>query len=1811
MRFRHEKARKTTAKRTVSFLLMLCLLLPMIPSSMGLEAKADDDTTTTSSGTVTIKLHDLYIDRKEALPDDTDLVQLTGKTQDKACLLAYKYARSITVPKGTTLAQALTGDNDDLQLGTKSLNDTGVYKPGTEDDNAMTSEINASKCVWYTRDGENGGVDGNNPRTQVKNDTVIDKDIDLYTYSYRLRLVTGDKEYKDLIVREGQTSGFIAGNRNDTQTISEFLTSVDNTWTDINTNTAADTSALTGGLTRNYTLRADGVDARTQTVDCKVAVNGSWVTAGTISLDLDRVDVWGKTGPALNYYVTDDELKSVYEKYGFGTAVKFAEEDTISSTVNGYFPFYRTAESQLRIRQMPKHETIDENQTQFRVPLVEETGDTAGLAVYYTPHNTTKYDSNFLSYDGNTKENGRDRYGWASPNDSAVLKENSFYTVSVDDADKTQFGNSTTLPNKDEYHLYGSKVEFTLPLTNTSGNTVKWYVEKGGDNVTIKENDDGSTATVTVTAIDKQLVLTTDASKEYANDVQVHCFVLVNGKSQEIGKLHTSATQFNASWGSGEYQTRYYVTAKQVETVFKKFGFEASTFDPTQNAQKYIFANTTYSNNTSTDGNTTIWMDAVPKKFGSDVYIPLAKSKEFDGKKGSKDLSLYYVPNNTTVTSSVRVNTNESFKKNNTFYSVDALDEANTLDSFAKPETQYFLTGTDATVTLPNATWYGRDEKDNGVLVTSGEVQDNDISITIPDISCATILTTKQPDPNSVIFQALAVVDEKWEVIQKEKLDKAKNLTEDGYYYVSIDTLEEIYGGLGFTAKDATADSLKKQFFSTTTNGGTTTIQSNDTVTIDGKLCVKTTVKQDDSTKGISLYYVPANTGYSCSITDKTVISQNNFYSIEVNNENKQLSDDEIPSKQYFRAGTDAKFTLPTKSGVEWYIKEATLDKEDYFVLNQGKTSSVFSVSNIKTSVVLTAIKKGTSNSSTKSDRIVSLHCYVSVDKAEVEAGTLYFSTKQTETHVDTKDSPTKYGWGSASRYFVSPQMLERVYKNYGFNADSYKGERYFPSTIHERFNTNNPDTFWADALTINDSSNYKIPLLNTQGVQDEQNAKKNIDTFYLPNNKKENASYFENSRKRTELISNGANTFYSITAKDEANMFSGVPLPDTQYVLTGTDKTITLPYKDGVNWYIKSDGATTKIEPDANSIANGKANYTFKAVTTSINLTTDGLADNEVAVAGYISMNGKWTKVSSTLQKISTEQATGSSQDNDRYYLTSAQLESLFGSCGFKASDYANTTAAELSKYFPSNTIQPTNTYTGNVSNDSLLWTDAKGTKNSDGTWQVNTIQLKNRDKGIAVYYVPEIKNIGTGDSFAKTNTNVLEDNQFYAISFEDSTELENVPSTMYLRGGQVTITVPYKDGVTWTVLGKQKNDNSSKDAALYVKQKVSDNGDSAELTFNLHSNVTVTTATVADRNEIKLEAYVSIDNKWTLVKDTGISRANWNGTHYYITEQELLDIYKTYGFKGLVEGEYHIAITTLYSDKGLKLDNNRNVQASRMWADKTLTTDAAGNRFLPLITNDYDKNCADNDEDKGKPNVIRLYYVPNNAEATPNTGVKTADNETPAKENAFYSITFDDKNNDFPDMDKTQQLLLSGQSKKIDLPYKDGVTWKVTDTSGALIHTEQTIDESNKTVTITISSINQPLVITTGQATNVTLASNEIAVNAYIAIDDAWVPVETEWKYKNGRFVGDEQSFTAKDTQTTQIDTGKTDSNGNEIIQTRYYLTPTELEHIFGTYGFKAADYTGKDGQAPSNIFPHGTIRNFNGDIYANIDPVKIDGA
>ena len=2052
MRFRHDLTGKNTVKRVVSFLLMLCLLVPMLPSSIGLDAKADNDTTeetttSTNTDTVTITLHDLYIDRKEALPDGTDLTKLAEDNNDNTtepCLLAYKYARKITVPKGTTLkeifnkASAEDADADlkkNTTLGTKSLQDTGVYKKAvTPDAYAMTSVANAKDCVWYTRDdsvdnGGNGGVDGNGTRTQVTGNTVINEDTNLFTYSYRIRLITGESQYRDLIVREKHTKGFVYGEattNEDNTSISDFLSNADNTtWTDVNEGTTTtELSAMAAkDITRNYAFRAGGVKANTQNISYYVAENGEWKNIKTVPMDTDRVDVWGRTGPALNYYVTDKELEDVYGgEYGFKTS--YFKDGVITKQKNGYFPYSTESDNYLHIRQMPKYETVN-GTTQFRVPLIEDTGNTTGLAVYYTPNNITEYSSScFL-------EGSKNGNGSVKKDNAAVLQDNSFYTVSVDKKDSFNGDLPKELNKK---YLNGSKVEFKLPLKDKDNKTVQWYVEKGGDNVTIEDSADGTTATVTISGIDSQLILTTDKSQQFAGGITVHFYAIVDGEEKEVDTLHFSesqhekhdewgesaryyvstqtleevyadygfkaseykgeryfpntvhetdqyndatllwanataiadnsgyykipltdlgahnssekenkknidvvyaphnnsehassyfgedqtqgksrgdtnvvsdntfysvsideedATKFeslpktkyilngesssitlplkdkydsavswyaesgselvtiaknneykatitvnniskqivlttdltkqdtagikvhcyvlinqqpvevgivtttsyqrcdnNEDWGTGNNQTRYYVTAKQVSTIYQGYGFDLNNFDPAKNEnQQYCFAVANTKDIDQWNNPSIIWPDTKPRTLtgSEDIKIPVVSQANGDASNNNfKNIDLYYVSNNTNKQedgiwikeNKYKKTVDTDFLRVNSFYSVTVEDTTNIFSESELPEKQYVLYGDTAEVAVPHSdgvTWSVWNCFLDGTTVnkhseyTSSSSESDQITYTVKNI-CRPILVTTSTDykevfdaENCVKVTPYIAVNGEWVEaktdMQGQEIDKTH--ISNGKYYITAKELEHIYSQYGFKASDVTIGAKLYQIGCEAGSKPGAIWADNDTVASDDSWILTLVDKKYTE---IQLYYLPKNTtekdygaeNPKSNYTRDQAATQNSFYSVEVTDTGENFSADRLPEKKYYLAGTDVEMSLPLTDAVKnWYIKEG-----NNVILSQKSNSILVSIPSIDHKVTLTTVK------SEQNSTLVTLHCYVIINKQEVELDTVYFDQSQKDKHEKEWGSNDTH---SSNRYYISTQVLEKVYKEYNFTAEKYKGERYFPCTSHIAGDGDDPSDLWADAVSvpIEGSTYYKVPLLWAG-----QN-KKNIDIFYTPHNTVGYESYFSTSKQRRDnsaFLSD--NTFYPITFEDPGNKFLGVTLPDTQYALTGTDKTVTLPYDEKVNWFRDSK----KIEPDKNSISNGKANYIVSKVTQATKVTTDGVADDEVAVQGYISLDGEWKKLPP--MTIKTDQ-----QNDGKFYLTSDQLETLFGSYGFKASDYSLNDAEKLGQHF----LNPENPDSSDLVATSAVW--------SSNTWHLTTsvTEAQRLQGGIKLYYVPN----HTADSSADK---LEEENTFYSISFADDGNTGiDVPDTQYvLKGSDKTIELPIETSwfCTASAEGAQIALSDSTFQITKANQSLKFNTKLKGYAVTVHSRVFVD-----DEPEDVATVYL---------KDQAAT--DWGDSRYYVTAKTLSLIYSAYGFDS---STYHPDADkgnedpqNLWFPNAVHEQEDQDKESNNpevLW-DDTPPKDSDGNGYkiaLPKTSSgftNFDLYYAPNTtqehmvvKDKNNHKINNSIYIGSSLDSNKSHTV----NLDFINANSFYSIQFQDPDDKLSGakLPETERHLSGTTNVKVTVPYREGVTWNVTDKQGNpldMSDISQTKDETNKTVTFTIPKIDQPLVLTTADGNKDSVSENTVALNAYVAIDDEWVPVGSEWTEVDGELTGG--TYSISDTQYTND---------------KYYITARQLKNIFGKYGFTGTLPTDKNPFAHNTIIPNAgeSLQANQRLIYADVLPDK----
>lgn len=557
-----------------------------------------------------------------------------------------------------------------------------------------------------------------------------------------------------------------------------------------------------------------------------------------------------------------------------------------------------------------------------------------------------------------------DRY--VTTDNSDVLKNNSFYTISVDEADKSKFSDTVTLP--DTKILSGEDTTFELPSKDKDGNAVTWYTEKGGD-VTVITEKDADTITVTVKNINEQVLLTTDKSK--AEGLKVHCFVLIDQQPAEVGLLTTTKTHYNEPWGSANTKknyTRYYITSAQAETVYKKYGFDASQYAPnTTDAQKYNFAIGFYDKDlTISDNSARMWADIAPINVDGEYKIPMIS--EEDGKKYGS-CSVYYIPNNTGKkdfwTKDITIDKNSfttstDFLKSNSFYTVSAQDDAEKFGSdTAMPEKQCILNGKSVTMTLPykeGVKWYA-----NGIQVKPEKIDGDKANYTVT-VNQKTTFTTKVP---LMPINAYVVIDDKWTPVEEEwTWDSSANKFTGGKLTISEDQTT----GTGNQERYYITETQLKQIFaaydSSITIGNenhfahemirpkdSSKIWADTAVfTVGSEKCIPL-YQTSNKNNGATIYYTPKETGGKNGLVKNNpdALKANCLkYSISANNEKGYAyvnTSAKLPEKAFFDTGTtnNVSITLPnfSDSAIQWVAKDTNgKDCTNHFAQTSNKNNT-------------------------------------------------------------------------------------------------------------------------------------------------------------------------------------------------------------------------------------------------------------------------------------------------------------------------------------------------------------------------------------------------------------------------------------------------------------------------------------------------------------------------------------------------------------------------------------------------------------------------------------------------------------------------------------------------------------------------------------------------------------------------------------------------------------------------------------------------------------------------------------------------------
>ena len=229
-----------------------------------------------------------------------------------------------------------------------------------------------------------------------------------------------------------------------------------------------------------------------------------------------------------------------------------------------------------------------------------------------------------------------------------------------------------------------------------------------------------------------------------------------------------------------------------------------------------------------------------------------------------------------------------------------------------------------------------------------------------------------------------------------------------------------------------------------------------------------------------------------------------------------------------------------------------------------------------------------------------------------------------------------------------------------------------------------------------------------------------------------------------------------TITARE------GQQLAASDFVIDGVDYSV-------YTWQTQ-DGATVSIQ---NLIQSG--------LTENIRATSTETANETGHIRFFIAIDGEWTMLAERDMTLYTL--------NERYALTAAQLESVYGAYGFRA---GNLEGGE--KMFPHTSRD-----------DTTIWADAAAVKDTNtGIVYAQLRRTRDRATECDVYYLPNesCQNSGSASEWA-------DDESFYSVEIQDPNHKVypegQLPAAAYtLNGETATVRVKTVEDVTWQCVGK-----------------------------------------------------------------------------------------------------------------------------------------------------------------------------------------------------------------------------------------------------------------------------------------------------------------------------------------------------------------------------------------------------------------------
>lgn len=225
--------------------------------------------------------------------------------------------------------------------------------------------------------------------------------------------------------------------------------------------------------------------------------------------------------------------------------------------------------------------------------------------------------------------------------------------------------------------------------------------------------------------------------------------------------------------------------------------------------------------------------------------------------------------------------------------------------------------------------------------------------------------------------------------------------------------------------------------------------------------------------------------------------------------------------------------------------------------------------------------------------------------------------TDYEELIYDTVTEFSDYSSSSNNvRYHVSSSRLGEVYKDYGFDAESYTGTIQFAhATTNDMSGTKK---IWAGLNPVKNGDVYDIALAQ-YGSYDE------IYVYYTPNN------YYGTSVVSTNATLLQKESFYTVSIEDPNNI-----LTDDQkalikgvdgYVFYGNPATVTVPDSDDILWKVKNKTTGESIDSSTytkTENSNGTVTYVFSEVSEPIQIQCVSKDTKHVIINYNATLSGK-----------------------------------------------------------------------------------------------------------------------------------------------------------------------------------------------------------------------------------------------------------------------------------------------------------------------------------------------------------------------------------------------------------------------------------------------------------------------------------------------------------------------------------------------------------------------------------------------------------